>query len=177
MTLAQALTIDQSLHAGTLQRLLDRSRTVDSGCREWLGYLMPTGYGEISVACVSIRIHRVMYAIAHGPIPEGAVVMHSCDNRKCIEPAHLSLGTIYSNGQDAKAKGRCKYQKITHCANGHPLSGDNVRATKQGGRACKTCQRAAQRRASGWPEERWFDPPGNKVYRPDFSPNREADTK
>ena len=53
------------------------------------------------------RLHRVAWE-AHNaePIPEGMVVLHSCDNRSCFNPAHLSVGTQKENIQDAEAKGR-----------------------------------------------------------------------
>jgi HNH endonuclease len=167
MTLAQAMTIPESIREKTLQRLLERSRPVESGCREWIGYILPTGYGQIYVAPDICRAHRVMYAIVHGPIPEGAVVMHSCDNRKCVEPSHLSLGTIYLNGQDAKAKGRCKYQKVTHCKNGHEFNAENTRINPiDGRRACKRCQRICIRKKAGWPEWAWDLPPTPLGQRP-----------
>lgn len=50
--------------------------------------------------------HRVAWIDAHGPIPDGLVVMHSCDNRRCVNLEHLSLGTQADNIHDAQRKGR-----------------------------------------------------------------------
>jgi hypothetical protein len=62
--------------------------------------------------------HRISYALHCGDVPAGAVVMHSCDVRACVNPAHLSLGTQRDNIRDAAAKGRLsvnalRRQKVT----------------------------------------------------------------
>lgn len=54
----------------------------------------------------TVKAHRYYYRKAHGPIPAGHVVMHSCDNRKCINLSHLSLGTQGENMEDMYRKGR-----------------------------------------------------------------------
>jgi hypothetical protein len=84
--------------------------------------------------------------IAHGSIPDGAFVLHHCDNPPCVEvgPGHLFLGDALVNSQDKIAKGRYRngYMLRTHCGAGHPLFGENLRVNGRGARVCVTCARA-----------------------------------
>jgi len=64
------------------------------------------GYHYVRRAGKQQLAHRVAYTETHGQIPVGMVVMHACDNRWCVEPSHLSVGTKGDNNRDAKAKGR-----------------------------------------------------------------------
>ncbi len=70
-----------------------------------------TGYGKIWVAGASRFAHRVSYAVTHGSIPAGAKVLHSCDVRACISPAHLRAGTHQENMRDMVTRGRSPINK------------------------------------------------------------------
>lgn len=72
------------------------------GCWIWTGCIHHDGYGRWK----SRGAHRHSFVIHKGPIPDGMVVMHSCDNRVCVNPSHLSLGRIADNVLDAVSKGR-----------------------------------------------------------------------
>lgn len=80
-------------------------------CWIWSGAVGSHGYGAFSFEMVPYTSHRASYMAHKGPIPvieghHGAVVMHSCDNRLCINPAHLSIGNQGENLDDARGKGR-----------------------------------------------------------------------
>ncbi len=87
----------------------------DSGCIEWTGHLF-NGYGVITTKRTDgkwkgARAHRIAYEEYVGEIPEGLFVCHHCDNRKCINPNHLFVGTNMDNVRDRDAKGRGNQQK------------------------------------------------------------------
>lgn len=67
-----------------------------------------TGYGAFKLNGKVIDAHRVSYELHYGEIPEGLYVCHTCDNRKCVNPNHLVLGSPKYNWQDAFDKGRIK---------------------------------------------------------------------
>lgn len=89
-------------------RLMERYRETPTGCWEFTGGRSGSGYGVISQAGKSLLAHRVSYELHKGPIPDGMVVMHSCDNPPCINPAHLSTGTAGDNNRDRSRKGRSR---------------------------------------------------------------------
>ena len=78
-----------------------------SGCWVWTGALAgKTGYGQFWLCGKNAHPHRVSYELYKGPVPEGLCVLHTCDNRACINPAHLFLGTYQDNHNDMHAKDR-----------------------------------------------------------------------
>lgn len=85
-------------------RILKRVSNVND-CWEWQGKITKCGYGEITINQKYRLVHRLSYEVFRGKIPEGLLVCHSCDNKKCINPDHLWVGTCKENIQDAKNKG------------------------------------------------------------------------
>jgi hypothetical protein len=87
--------------------LVDKSGGPEA-CWPWLGIIESTGYGRLTDFRKKHSAHRLAYIFEHGEIPEGKHICHSCDNRRCVNPAHLWAGSARENMQDMLAKGRRK---------------------------------------------------------------------
>lgn len=84
-----------------------------NGCMEWQSYCQPNGYGRFGYSKYrQVFAHRLAYSLVHGEIPEGKVVMHTCDNPRCVNVEHLRLGTQIENIADTKSKGRTKRSRL-----------------------------------------------------------------
>ena len=99
----------------------------DTECWEWTSYRNRVqGYGRLHHNGKDHKAHRVSYALANGPIPDGLVVRHKCDNPPCVNPAHLELGTQADNVADRVARSRGA--RVQGTANGRSkLTEDTVR--------------------------------------------------
>ena len=78
-------------------------------CYEWQGARNSNGYGRVMVDGRKEYVHRIVYSLEYGDIPEGLEVLHRCDNPPCININHLFLGTQADNTRDASAKGRMSH--------------------------------------------------------------------
>jgi hypothetical protein len=84
----------------------------DEDCWNWNGYKTESGYGVVSINAVPYRVHRLSYWIyreyAQGNllVASDKYILHKCDNRCCINPSHLYLGTAQQNADDIKMRGR-----------------------------------------------------------------------
>src|ERR1700733_6636972 len=77
-----------------------------TGCHLWEGSVSPNGYGVCNMFGRTQSTHRYAWEQEHGDIPEGMIILHSCDVRNCVNVEHMSLGTKKENSQDMVAKGR-----------------------------------------------------------------------
>lgn len=127
---------------------------VGDGCWEWQAGGTPTGYGTFYLGGRHVYAHRCMWELHHGqPIPPGRQINHHCDNPRCVNPAHLYLGTQSQNMYDAYSRGRKRSYNLnkTHCPHGHEYTSENTYWHDQrSGRQCRTCKRddARRRRAA-----------------------------
>lgn len=86
-------------------RLLSKKNIDSNECWNYTGSLR-RGYGIIKYNKKNTSVHRLSWEVFIGKIPDGLIVCHKCDNRKCFNPDHLFIGTFKDNMQDCKNKGR-----------------------------------------------------------------------
>jgi len=104
------------------KRFFNKVKKYEDGCWEWTGCLTPSGYGQLKIRrlhATALLAHRISYQEHLGDIPAGLYVCHSCDNRLCVNPKHLFIGTHQDNMNDMVAKGRCQQPETQGIDNGN----------------------------------------------------------
>lgn len=126
-------------------------------CWEWVGFKNAAGYGRVKMSALGGNrakghlAHRVAWLLFKSPIPNGLCVLHRCDNRGCVNPDHLFLGTYQDNCDDMIAKNRQNFVLAkalalrTHCHRGHLYDEKNtiIKSSNYGSRkkrVCKACR-------------------------------------
>lgn len=114
-------------------------------CWLWQAATFSGRYGAFQVGPRAIGAHRVAYELTHGPLKPGEWVLHSCDVKQCVNPAHLRAGTHEDNMRDLAERGEGKNQHKgkTHCKHGHEFTLENTyrRPGMPQRRYCLTCKK------------------------------------
>lgn len=120
-------------------------------CWPWTGKLDEKGYGRLWVGTRAapgyVRVHRAVYELEVGPIPDGHDVHHTCVYKPCCNPRHLEAHLPVDHPDSASTLNRAK----THCPQGHPYDEANTYWAPGGGRQCRGCGRARDLRRAGRP--------------------------
>ena len=123
----------------------------ENDCWLWTGAVNEHGYGRLTLGRTYKRYaHRASWESSFGAIPEGLNVLHRCDTPRCINPAHLFLGTRADNVHDMDSKGRRKTAPSPEfCAKGHLYDDANTGYSHSQVRPqkwCRACKREANRK-------------------------------
>lgn len=130
-------------------RLARRRLVDDNGCWIWQGRHNNCGYGSMTMQTPdgprSQSVHRVAYEHFVGPIPAGMYIDHLCRVRDCFNPDHLEPVTPRENLMRSPIAPAARNARKTHCPRGHAYTPDNIYASRETGRICRTCQNARSR--------------------------------
>ncbi|MGN7818814.1 HNH endonuclease signature motif containing protein [Chitinophaga sp. 22536] len=128
-----------------MKRFWEKIEKKKVGCWKWKASTRgKTGYGAFKYKGKVIDAHRFSYILHKGYIPEGFLVCHICDNRLCVNPSHLILGTSMDNYNDGVSRGKIKINTNEHLRK-HPSGG----AYKRGCR-CNECKNIHRHSMKEW---------------------------
>lgn len=135
-----------------MARVKANSIVSNSGCWLWQGTTRGIGHGTTMYRNKGCTVHRMFYMLHIGrKLGRWEYVCHRCDVPNCFNPDHLWIGSPAENQKDMQAKLRGKYQKATHCKQGHEFTSENTWVHKRTNhRHCRTCARIHNRLKAGW---------------------------
>lgn len=135
-----------------LEHIFERTVTPRPDCRIWVRATR-NGYGGISIDGQMKQVHRVVWELVNGAIPEDLTVDHLCRVRACVNTDHMELVTQAENVARAvpfrpRSVSRTPSTPVlaAECANGHEYTPENTRQDGRGRRVCVTCLRDRRRR-------------------------------
>ncbi len=95
-------------------------------CWLWNGTISSNGYGKIRVNGKWQRAHRVIYEMLCGPIDKYLCACHKCDNKRCVNPSHIFIGTKQDNAIDSVSKGRWGDRRQYGSKNGRAILTESI---------------------------------------------------
>jgi hypothetical protein len=154
-------------HRPSLETLIDRfweSVEKTSDCWMWKKAITPeSGYGAMRWDGPTRGAHCISWEIHYGPIPEGMSVLHHCDNRPCVRPDHLFLGTLDDNNKDMAAKGRRWAGKKVE------FNGSSLTVKQWSARTGLSKTTILLRLQRGWTVQRTLETP-RRIWRDEWNP-------
>ena len=129
-----------SFHTHVRERFWSRvDKSPECGCWNWTRGTNGLGYGRLMADGRFIYAHRYSYENIVGKIPDGLALDHLCQNKLCVNPAHLEVVTIGENV-------RRYFRSLTKCKWGHAWTEQNTRTNEKGHRYCRECNRIAMKK-------------------------------
>ncbi|MBM4716161.1 HNH endonuclease [Rhodococcus hoagii] len=122
-----------------VERFHAKVKRLESGCWEWQGEILSNGYGRICVRQRRELAHRWSYEHHVGPIPDGLVIDHECNNPRCVNPDHLRPMTQQENVLRSETDLAAINARKTHCLRGHEFDSANT-YMQRGTRQCRKCK-------------------------------------
>jgi HNH endonuclease/Helix-turn-helix domain of transposase family ISL3 len=96
------------------ERFRSKFEVQENGCHNWISTIKRDGYGQFWFRGRPEKAHKAAYELFVGEIPRGKLVLHKCDNRICVNPEHLYLGTYRDNARDMFDRGRAwGFRRVT----------------------------------------------------------------
>jgi len=115
-------------------------------CWPWTGKLTEKGYARICLNGRRTTVHRYLYEVYVGPVPNGLVLDHLCRVRHCVNPAHLEPVSNRENVLRGIGPTAVNAKRV-YCLFGHLFDEANTMKARNGGRLCRTCRNRDQRAA------------------------------